>query len=205
MVAEGRTALKLVVMGDHPMLLQPFVHWLSRDCAISSTVIDLRVAKPLTQCERIDPNVVVVDQQAANGSVAAIVDELKAVLPSAKVLLLASKSDAEALRAAADAGCEGLVSKDQPPEAFVSAVLAAHGVQVAEVDVDTSTPKIVHLTGRERQVLKLLSEGFSTVQLCRELKIANNTARAHVQHVIEKLGAHSKLEAVAIARRSGLL
>ncbi len=64
MVAEGRTALKLVVMGDHPMLLQPFVHWLSRDCAISSTVIDLRVAKPLTQCERIDPNVVVVDQQA---------------------------------------------------------------------------------------------------------------------------------------------
>jgi DNA-binding CsgD family transcriptional regulator len=61
------------------------------------------------------------------------------------------------------------------------------------------------LTLREREVLRLLAAGLSTPRIGMELQIANNTTRAHVQRVIEKLGAHSKLEAVALARRAGVI
>ena len=61
------------------------------------------------------------------------------------------------------------------------------------------------LTLREREVLRLLAAGLSTPRIGQELQIANNTTRAHEQRVIEKLGAHSKLEAVAVARRAGVL
>lgn len=62
-----------------------------------------------------------------------------------------------------------------------------------------------NLTPREREVLDLLQEGRTTAAISEQLGVALNTGRNHVQRVLEKLGARSRLEAVAIARREGLL
>jgi DNA-binding CsgD family transcriptional regulator len=61
------------------------------------------------------------------------------------------------------------------------------------------------LTPREHEVLRLLAEGCSTEDIMTRLFVSRNTVRTHVQKVIGKLGAHSKLEAVALARREGLV
>jgi PAS domain S-box-containing protein len=61
------------------------------------------------------------------------------------------------------------------------------------------------LTKRQNQVLHLLAEGQSTVQIAAALHLSIETVRNHVRHVLRALGAHSRLEAVAIARREGLL
>ncbi|MHB1783166.1 MAG: response regulator transcription factor, partial [Acidimicrobiales bacterium] len=61
------------------------------------------------------------------------------------------------------------------------------------------------LTDRELTVLRLLEQGSSNAVIASELVISVNTVRNHVQSVLSKLGAHSKLEAVARARSSGLL
>ncbi|MFD0204411.1 MULTISPECIES: response regulator transcription factor [Saccharothrix] len=63
----------------------------------------------------------------------------------------------------------------------------------------------VPLTGRQREVLALMAEGTGTEEIAERMGLARNTVRNHVQRVLEKLGARSKLEAVAIARRNGLL
>jgi PAS domain S-box-containing protein len=70
---------------------------------------------------------------------------------------------------------------------------------VATADATTN------LTARELEALALLGAGYSTREIAERLFISQNTARNHVQRTIAKLGAHSRLEAVAIARRSGLL
>ena len=61
------------------------------------------------------------------------------------------------------------------------------------------------LTARERETLDLLAEGATTEEIGRRLGVSRNTTRNHVQRVLEKLGARSKLEAVAVARREGLI
>ena len=61
------------------------------------------------------------------------------------------------------------------------------------------------LTARELDVLRLLAEGRPTPQIASELFIAATTARNHIQSVISKLGAHSRLEAVAIALREKIV
>jgi len=61
------------------------------------------------------------------------------------------------------------------------------------------------LTGRETEVLRMLSEGVSTQEIAETLFISLSTTRNHIQHVLQKLGAHSKLEAVAAALRSHLI
>jgi DNA-binding CsgD family transcriptional regulator len=63
----------------------------------------------------------------------------------------------------------------------------------------------VALTIREREALLLMAEGTSTEEIGVRMGVTRNTVRNHVQRVLEKLGARSKLEAVAIARRAGLL
>lgn len=61
------------------------------------------------------------------------------------------------------------------------------------------------LTGREREILNLLAEGIGTEGIRLQLAISRVTVRNHVQRILRKLGAHSRLEALARARREGLL
>jgi PAS domain S-box-containing protein len=61
------------------------------------------------------------------------------------------------------------------------------------------------LTPRQAEVLRLLAEGASTAQIEEALHLSRETVRNHIRHVLRALGAHSRLEAVAIARHNGLL
>ncbi len=61
------------------------------------------------------------------------------------------------------------------------------------------------LTPRERQVLDLLGQGESKEAIARALSVSTNTVRNHIQNILSKLGAHSRLEAVATAIREGLI
>jgi NarL family two-component system response regulator LiaR len=59
------------------------------------------------------------------------------------------------------------------------------------------------LTTREWEVLDLMKSGASTAQIARELVVSPDTVYSHIQHILRKLGAHSRAEAVAIALRPG--
>jgi len=69
-----------------------------------------------------------------------------------------------------------------------------------------SAPKVDgRLTPRQREVLRLLGDGLSTDQIAARLHVSRDTARNHVRAILQRLGARSRLEAVAIAHRDGLL
>jgi PAS domain S-box-containing protein len=61
------------------------------------------------------------------------------------------------------------------------------------------------LTPRQAEVLELLAEGASTHQIASELHLSRETVRNHIRHILGALGVHSRLEAVAVASRTGLL
>jgi two-component system, NarL family, nitrate/nitrite response regulator NarL len=61
------------------------------------------------------------------------------------------------------------------------------------------------LTKREREVLLLLAEGRNQREIAQALVISEKTVATHIQHILEKLGVHSRAEAVALAHRSGLV
>lgn len=80
------------------------------------------------------------------------------------------------------------------PVALPSSISAAHGAGALPA-----------ITAREREVLHLLSEGTSTEALAGRLFISPRTARNHIQNLMAKLGVHSRLEAVALARARGII
>lgn len=62
-----------------------------------------------------------------------------------------------------------------------------------------------HLTPRQNQVLQLLAHGHSTTQIAAELHLSVDTVRNHVRRMLRTLGVHSRIEALAVAHREGLL
>ena len=132
--------------------------------------------------------------------------------PRTAVLLLAARDDDGILRAAFDAGCAGVVLRDRAFDDLPAAVLAAHR---GEPVVSRSRFQALlnrgsseahgGLTLRETTVLGLMAEGLSNDVIAARLFVSLNTARNHVQRILTKLSAHSKLEAVVEATRRGLL
>jgi two-component system nitrate/nitrite response regulator NarL len=60
------------------------------------------------------------------------------------------------------------------------------------------------LTRREQEVLRLLAQGLDQGEIARQFAISENTVATHIQHILEKLGVHSRAQAVALALRTGL-
>jgi len=77
--------------------------------------------------------------------------------------------------------------------------------QVKSVEESAPPPPHPHLTPRQAEVLHLLERGHSTKQIAGELHLSVETVRNHVRAVLKNLGAHSRLEAVALARHGDLV
>ena len=119
------------------------------------------------------------------------------------------------LVSAIEAGCVGYITKGSDLGQLADAVRKAHdGEPLVSPDM---LPKILRriradahaapiaLSKRELEVLQLLSEGNANDQIASALFLSVHTVRTHIQNFIGKLGAHSKLEAVAMAVRKGLV
>jgi PAS domain S-box-containing protein len=96
--------------------------------------------------------------------------------------------------------------------AEISSVLIQGGDQCHAIfgvglprDRPTPPRRDPRLTPRQNEVLQMLAEGMSTDQIAAVLHLSKETVRNHIRHVLRALGAHSRLEAVAIARRERLL
>lgn len=172
------------------------------------------VATALAQARRYQPDVVVLDRQLPDGDGIAAIDSLHAAAPS-RVLVLTGQATAAVAARVAEAGGAGLVLKSSRLDELAAAVRqvakgeVVFGPELLGAVLDRLTGRVPaagsSLTGRERETLLLLAAGASTVEISDRLGVAHNTARNHVQRVLEKLGARSKLEAVAIARREGFI
>ena len=141
--------------------------------------------------------------------------KILAVLPDAKIIMVTGEVSEALLVSAIEAGCAGYLTKGSDLLHLRDAVRKAHeGEPLISPDMlprilrrirAEATREPVTLSPREREVLQLMSEGKSNDQIAAELFVSVHTVRSHVQNIIQKLGAHSKLETVAMAVRSGLV
>lgn len=77
--------------------------------------------------------------------------------------------------------------------------------QVTQVEAAPAPLAHPHLTPRQSEVLRLLEHGRSTEQIARELHLSTETVRNHIRALLRALGVHSRLEAVAVARREQIV
>jgi two-component system, NarL family, nitrate/nitrite response regulator NarL len=146
--------------------------------------------------------------------------EIRAAAPATRLVLLGARLDAQIIAAGVAGGVHGIADKRLPAAEIMHILERVNdGELVLPVDRPPVRPTraapgapadyprrlAAFLTPRERQVLGALVCGRDTIRLARELGIAETTARCHIQSVLIKLGAHSRLEAATTAVRFGMI
>jgi DNA-binding NarL/FixJ family response regulator len=210
----GSDTKTVLLVDDHAMVAEGLGAALSAYDGISVVGVAVTVGQGLTMAAGLQPDVVVLDSSLPDGDAPDAIARFLEVLPSGAVIVLGSSSDYNAVVRALEAGARGFLVKDQRVAELADAVravtaggrvLAAQLVDALVDRLSTPAPRRFNLTNREIDVLNRLAAGASTATISEQLLLSVNTVRNHVQSAIRRLGAHSKLEAISIARREGLL
>ena len=215
MQPQAAAAVRVAIVDDHAVLASSLGMVLDAEPDLESVGTAATLEKARSLLATSSPDVVLIYHRLPDGDGVAAIGELREVAPEARfVVLTASTADA-VLVAAIEAGASGFVSKTRDLGDVTSAVrAAAAGESVISPEMLArllprlrATEPLPHdsLTDRERQVLTLLAEGLSNAAIAERLVVSVHTVRNHVANLSAKLGAHSKLEALAIAVREGLL
>ena len=219
-MAQGQgQPIRVLLVDDHQLLTDALSRVLAREPDIEIAGVAATVAQVRTVI-RPDVDVVLMDYRLPDGTGIDATRIVKAQAPMARVVMLTAIADDETVLESIQAGADGYLTKDRAVEDVVGAVRAAHAGEillprsvimdiaqrvVAARDRQGERIAVEPLTPRELEVLRALTEGLASTQICSRLHIAPNTLRTHVQNIMGKLHVHSKLEAVAFALRNHLV
>jgi len=169
---------------------------------------------------RAAPDVIVVDLERDDGHGLGALVEVCDAVRDVRVIAATTERDPELGSAIVTAGASGLLPSWGDPAEMEDAIRRAVAGELVLPDdhlsslVDrlravrvrvTEAAKLESLTARELEVLRLLSDGRSTVEIAALLGISPMTVQNHVKNVLAKLRVHSKVEAVRLAWRFGAI
>ncbi len=160
--------------------------------------------------ERRRPDVVVMDLRMPEMDGIEATEEILSRVPDAKVLIFTAYSERALLTRGLESGAKGYVLKEAPHETLLKAI---EKVAAGETFVDPALMSFLTtgrdgndiLTAREREILQLLADGMSNADVAQRLFISQETVKSHVRHILTKLEADTRTQAVAIALREAMI
>ncbi len=211
--------IRVLLVEDHAAFLQTLAFRLDREPDMTVVGQAGRIEEARTMLSEVD--VAVIDLDLPNGYGVELIRELHRVSRQASVLILtASVSRMDAARAV-EAGADGVLHKSVRVAEIIDAVrklgageqimtqgeiieLLRLSAQRREQDHAVSQA-LQRLTSREREVLEGISHGWSDRQIAQELSVSHETIRTHMVNILGKLGVDSRLQALLLAVRHGLI
>lgn len=207
--------VRIVVVDDHALFRAGLISLLSQmpEIEVIGEAGDAREA--IEVVGRKTPDVVLLDVNMPGMSGIEAVERIKKITAARVLMLTISKQD-EDLFGAIAAGADGYLLKNAEPDELIRAIkIVAEGQAVLSPEVTTRILKAVsksqgysyetQLSLREMEVLECLAQGKTSSQIAADLFISENTVKTHVRHILEKLEAANRAEAVSRAIQLGLI
>jgi DNA-binding NarL/FixJ family response regulator len=158
--------------------------------------------------------VVIVDLEGMRMPIEEAVPHVRDLAPRASIIVLSSRENRDTLHRSIDSGADGHVSKDKGLSDLRRAIYCvAGGVSYIDPRTDERPPAPVRrqeatserLSPRERDVLRLLAQGYANREIATELNVAHKTVKNHVSNILSKLQTTSRTQAVIHALRRGIV
>jgi DNA-binding NarL/FixJ family response regulator len=171
-------------------------------------------------CRSLTPDVVLMDIRMPELDGLAATRQVMHASPATRVLMLTTFGEDGYVWQAMNAGASGFLLKDVPPEQLVSAVRTIHRGDAllapaitrrlieqfaAGPEPGAVPPQAEALTGREREVLRLVAQGLTNAEIAQTLILGETTVKTHVARLLAKLGLRDRVQAVVFAYETGLV
>ncbi|TME95809.1 MAG: response regulator transcription factor [Chloroflexi bacterium] len=217
----GRAKVTLLLVEDYRLMFEGLSSILAEYPDFNVVGVATSVKDAVEKAVLLKPDLVLMDYRLPDGDGVQATERIRVNLPDTAILFLSSETSESAVMRAVEAGASGFVSKAATAEELVGAIRQA---AAGEFLLETATMARLlearrqiqdrpgqpaeaprRLTPREQEVLRLLAGGLDNGEIATHLGIEYGAVRTNVRGALEKLGAHTRAQAVAAAGRAGLL
>jgi DNA-binding NarL/FixJ family response regulator len=217
--------IKVLIVDDHPVVRGGLRAMLTTDQTMEVVGESGDGAEAVTMVAEKEPNVVLMDIRMPNMDGVEATRRIKGEFPSTAVIVLTMYDSDTYVIDAMRAGASGYLLKDVSQELLLHTIRAvSSGATLIKTSLFSgaisslaqsqqghqgagvySTEIVEHLTPREREVLKLVAVGYTNKDIGKELSIAEDTVKKHMQSILAKLHASSRIRAAIQAARAGII
>jgi DNA-binding NarL/FixJ family response regulator len=201
--------IRVLGVDDHPLLNEGIA-------AIINSQPDMQLVAQATsgsdavrQFRQHQPDVTLMDLRLPDMSGIDTMIAIRAEFPEARIIMLTTFQGDVEIQRALQAGARGYLLKSMPPKEMVAVIRQVHAGK-KRIPSEIVAHLAEHLgeedlTSRELEVLKHIAHGNRNRDIAERLFVAEETVKVHVKHIMDKLGAKDRTEAVAIAVRRGII
>jgi DNA-binding NarL/FixJ family response regulator len=201
--------IRVFSVDDHPLLREGIAAIINNQQDMQVIAQAANGQDAIQHFKKHQPDVTLMDLRLPDMSGIDAMVAIRAEFPEARIILLTTFEGDVEIKRALEAGARGYLLKSMPPKELVEAIRQVHAgkkrippqlaAQLAEHMSDEA------LTTREIEVLAQIAGGNRNRDIAEQLFISEETVKVHIKHIMEKLGASDRTQAVAIGIRRGII
>jgi DNA-binding NarL/FixJ family response regulator len=205
---------RVMVVDDHPIVRQGLRTALEKTTNFEIVGEADNADDAISAVELLDPDVMLLDIRLKGGrSGVEVAGRLRTLRPALKIVVLTNHAQEPYLRAMVEAGVDGYLLKDTPPNQIVEALgMIVEGRSVYSDSVSSSlvtgylrSQGAGNLTAREAEVLQLVADGLSNEEVANRLEIGQKAVQLHLTRIYTKLGVSGRTDAIVQAAKRGII
>lgn len=203
------TAIRVLCVDDHPLMREGVAAMINNQSDMQIVAQASNGTEALEKFREIRSDITLMDLRLPDMSGVDAMVSILGEFPKAKIIILTMSEGDFEIKRALKAGAYGYILKTMPRKELIEAIRRVHkGKKHIPAEIAANLAEHLGdetLTEREVEVLELLGEGNRNRDIAEKLFISEETVKVHVKHLMEKLGASDRTQAVAIAVRRGII
>jgi DNA-binding NarL/FixJ family response regulator len=201
--------IRVLSIDDHPLLSEGLASMINNQPDMRLVASAPTAQEGILKHRELQPDITLMDLRLPDLSGLDAMLAIRAEFPEARIIMLTMFAGDAEIHRALQAGAQGYLMKSTPPDEMVATIRQVYaGKKRVAPEVASQIAEHISddpLSDREIQVLRHVSEGSRNREISERLFISEDTVKAHLKHIMEKLGASDRTHAVAIASRRGFI